>query len=296
MPAAEILLSNEIEIEKVVHDKKKARGKGGHQNCRITYGNNDFIMQTPKCRLPFGLSQPKPEFNQSGIDKFSFELSLNTDEKYDAGGKIAEFKHVLESFDESNVTYISESSKEWWGKPRTKDIVSEMVYHSVIKVDKNKDGRDTTYPSRFKVKLPMYQGIPQFKVYDASNGNEEIVFCKEVDGVPVVDWSWVSKGSDIVAICKCDGLWVIQDKVYCNWKAVAIKVYRSDSMRIDGDAFRNDGDDEEVSEITEKMKETSVSTGAPVPVTEVGQIEDSDAEEEVSEEEEEDVSEDPEEE
>jgi hypothetical protein len=48
---------------------------------------------------------------------------------------------------------------------------------------------------------------------------------------------------DVIVICKCDGLWVVQDKVYCNWRAVAVKVYDSANMRIDADAFREDGNE-----------------------------------------------------
>ena len=97
-----ILITSEVDVEKIVHDKKKARGKGAHQNCRVSYGTHrDFVIQGPKMRVPFGVSEPKPEYNPTGLDKFSFELSLQTDPKYDTKGQVAEFKDLLEKMDET---------------------------------------------------------------------------------------------------------------------------------------------------------------------------------------------------
>jgi hypothetical protein len=291
-----ILITSEVTVDQIVHDKKKARGKGAHQNCRISYGNNkDFVIQGPKMRVPFGVSEPKPEYNPTGLDKFSFELSLQTDEKYDTKGQVAAFKHLLEDMDDSNCEYIASCSKEWWPNKKEKDAdaVKENNYHSMIKKDVS--GKETTYPDRFKIKLPFYRGIPQFKVYNSKK--EEIIFCKEVKvngkDTPVVDWSWATKGMEIVPIMQCDGLWIVQDKVYCNWKAVGVKVYESASTKVDADTFRDMGDSEDEDEgdtgVEEQFAKADIGDDVPlanvIDEAEVSEEEGEDPEAEVSDEE-----------
>ena len=250
-----IRVVSEIDFSKIKHGPKKARGKG--ESCFVSYGSSkEFTIQGPKMRVPFGLSEPHPDFKKPGEDKFSIELSLNDDEKYDKNGRVAEFKKFVDKLEELNVQYISECSEDWWGESYDPAMVRKIAYNSMIKQPtKDKSGKPLKiiYPPRMRIKLPFYKGIPQFKVFDGKT-KQEIVFAK-ADGDNVsLDWSkWIERGKalDVVPIIQNDGLWIIgggngkPGRVYNGFKAVGLRVYNNSSTKVTEESFRDFDDDED---------------------------------------------------
>lgn len=267
------ILCSEVDFSKFVYDSKKTLKKGP-ENCKLFYGKGDFNLQIPKIKVPFGKSEPLPEFKKSGDDeKHAIELSLDTKNE-----KIAEFKEFLKKFDEFNTKYVSDNSKELFGDYSTPDeIRKHKLYNSVIKVQKDKS---STYPDRFKVKMPLRKGRPDFKVLKKVDGKfDEISFWKQDETVVdkyEIDWNWATKGMEIVPIVQCEGLWIVNGKAYCGWKLVIVRVYDDVTKNFGATSFRDEDD-----EVVEDTKAAAV-----VDEVEEGSSEEVVEEEEVEEEEE----------
>jgi hypothetical protein len=216
------LKPGQIDVSKIAHDKLKLKKyKNGQESkqVRMTYDKKEFRIQTPLAKVPFGLTtgeeldnEGKPVKNSIKPKKYSLDL------QFDAGTKLGEFKEAMKNVDNLNIQHILGQSKEWWGKQFTKDAVEDVCYGSLIKADKKGE-----YPDRFKIKLPFYDGAPRFKVYN--NRNEEIQWCTLEEGKPpVLDWSWAQPYMQVEAIVECEGLWEVNKKVFCTFKAIQLRI------------------------------------------------------------------------
>jgi len=232
----------EIDIKLINHEQRRTRkSKTGQETkqCKMTYNKKTFRFITPKAKAPFGRTIGiKDEKNTSPYDKYSIEINLEGSEE------IEQFKLKLEALNHSNVDFTVDSSKEWWGKTMSKDTVEDAVYGSLIKVDKKGE-----YPDRFKIKLPFASGEPLFKVFDENK--QKINFWKTVDGKTEVDWSWAKQQMFVEAVVECEGLYIVDKKVYCVFKAMQLKVYPPDSL--EDYAFGDDDAETPMATIVERM-------------------------------------------
>jgi hypothetical protein len=254
-----------IDLANVGHEPLKVR-KNDSKNCRMTYNRAELRMQTPKAKVPFGLTTSKDDPNNpQAYKKYTLEINIGGTPELDT------LKNVVTELDEMNVAFIAESSEAWWGKKFTPDSIADLCYGSMVKPDKKGE-----YPDRWKIKLPFYNGIPKFKVYDQNN--KAIHFCTMVQKVDEttgktveaaeLDWSWAQQQMQIEAICECEGLWVVDRKVYCTWKALQLRVFAPEALPEcafdDGDVAMDETaveEDEEVVAVTEGV--SVLSSGVP---------------------------------
>jgi hypothetical protein len=225
-----------INIDKVGHDKLKTKKyKNGQESkqARMTYDKVEFRIQTPLAEVPFGLTkgeeldkEGKPVKNSTKPIKYSLDFNVMGPP---AGTvDLDEFKKAMKKLDTKTIDYIVSQSELWWGKKGTAENIAEYVYSSVIKQDKKGE-----YPDRFKIKLPLFEGKPKFKVYDENNKIVEWVKSEEVDGKEVVtlEWEkWAQPHMKIEAIVECEGLWEVNKKVFCTFKALQIRVHPPETL------------------------------------------------------------------
>lgn len=241
---------NELDVSKLNHDKiklKKNKDTGQEtKQVKMTYNGMDFRFKTIKAKAPFGVTLAK-EFEgvKSKYPKYYIEINVE-----DPG-----FKKSLVDIDETNITFITNSSKEWFGKALNIETVRDSTYSSLIKKDKMEQ-----YPDRFKFKLPFYNGEPKFTVYNEKK--EKIVFHKRnASGEIELDWSWAQKQMYVEAVVECEGLWVVSKQVYCTYKLVQLKIYPIDS--VDVNYFEDDTVSDCVSELDGLTINPVVSEVAP---------------------------------
>jgi len=238
-----------IDLNKVGHDKLKVKKYNNGQESKLvkmTYDKNPFRIQTPLADVPFGLTiseeldkDGKPIKDSKKPKKYSLDIEMKGSPKLD------QFKNVLQQLDTKNIDYIVSQSQEWWGKKMSIEAIADMGYNSVVKSDKKKE-----YPDRFKLKLPFFDGVPAFKVYDENDKPVKLVVDNEdavdqtSDGTKkveksdkdekkkdiVIDWSWAQKRMKVEAICECEGLWVVDKKVYCTFKALQLRIKNPESL------------------------------------------------------------------
>lgn len=224
-----VLLPSQLDVTKLHYDRLKSL-KSNAKKVPIRYeGVEEWRLQTPKSRVPFGLTEN--EDDTSGLKKYSLEISLG------GSDNLEKFEELLKKMDKRNIEHISRCSQEFFGKPMSPEIIEQAdKYKSLVKPDKKGQ-----YPSRFKVKLPFYQGVPQFEVFDQDRSQVKFYTINE-QGEVDVDWSWIRKGTQLIAIIECEGLWVVGSNVYCTWKAIGVKIFRN--SRLKGYCFVEDvGDD-----------------------------------------------------
>lgn len=162
-----------------------------------------------------------PAMMQWGIkdyeDNKKYDMSLQfpnpdyeTNEETDAFLKnIADFESRIKSDAIAN-------AKEWFGKSMklTPDTV-EVLFSSKIKYPKDKEtGEPNGKPPTFSVRVPYYEGVWRTEVFDT---NGQILFPNDND-TTVTPASIIAKGSKVITILQCGGIWFANGKFGVTWK------------------------------------------------------------------------------
>ncbi len=265
-------------------DKTYKNGQKTKQ-CRITYDfgsgvKKEFNVRTPLATVPYGLSIAKENEGEAPrkFKKYSLDFEVVGTPELDV------FRKKIQEFDEKNIDFITSNAKEWWGKapsgkPWDRDMIQNLCYGSMLKKTPEEKG---DYPERFKLKLPFYEGIPKFTLYDENNKDVKWVTNGKEGEPPTLDWSWAQRNMRIEAIMECEALWEVNKKVYCTFKAIQVKIYPPTGLR--ANEFAEDDNDNDNGNSTSLS--ASTVTGVKVKVEDDDEEEETEEAEEAEEEEE----------
>ena len=192
-------------LNNLVYSAPKSNNNGGQFVFVNDMARNKIRINTPKCFLPFGVS----EFNGN----YSIPFSLNSD---DIDG-INSFKKFLKSFDEYNCKIAEQNSQQWFKKTYNLDTITEL-YNPTLK-QSNKD-----YPPIFKAKLPFKNGNLECSIYDNERN--------------LITLGNVKKGCYVEAIIECNGIYFVSKEFGVSWKIVQLKVYPTEEIK--GYSFLDD--------------------------------------------------------
>lgn len=253
-----IVLASDFSAENVSFKEPRKNAVGG-QSILLNYynpstkKNGPLIMQTPKMRIPFG--HDVSESDNGGPCRYSLNASMATSDSQN--NNLVLFTNIIRELDSVTKKTGVDLSEQWFGK-RQKAEVLEEFYKSAEK--KSKNGK---YPSTLKLKLPVKivgdKTVPQFDIYSESKEPVNIV---DDSGI---DLSCLEKGSEIVAIIQCTGVWFVGKTQFgLGWKVVQLKTYRNQKLigySIVDDDPEEEEEEEEVEEVEEEEEEETQEVG-----------------------------------
>jgi hypothetical protein len=258
----------DVEVSKIHIDPLKEKTyKNGQKTkqCRITYDfgagvKKELNIRTPMATVPYGLSIAKENEGEAPrkFKKYSLDFEVVGTPELEA------FAKKVREVDGKIIDFITTNALAWWGKtqsgkPWQRDTIQDSHYGSLLKKTDEEKG---DFPERFKLKLPFYEGMPRFVVYDQNNKKINWVTLQKEGEPPVLDWSWAQRNMRIEAIAECEALWEVNRKVYCTFKALQIKVYPPTGLRenefADDDAPAEAPVVGSVSAVTDKMAKVKV--------------------------------------
>ena len=176
-------------FEKIVFTPPVASATGG-QSVFMKIDNENLKIQTPRCRLPFGVS--------SYSDKYYIDLALK---------KSPEFSQFVQNFDK----YIIESgcthSKDWFKKTLSTEIVDTLY--------KKQYRTDGTY-EKIRAKIPSKKEEFLIDIFDRNNN-------------PVSSDVLVS-GCEVQAILECTGVYFMAKEFGTSWRVVQLRVCKMNPM------------------------------------------------------------------
>lgn len=240
-----IIRSQLFDANNITYSKVQKRDSGA-RNVKMSYNDSKIMIQLDNVKVPFGISCYDKDSSKL---KYSLELSLGGNENME------NFKNTLDEIDQANIDQCVLNSEEWWKTKMKKDGVKDFVYNSLIK----KDSKGLN-PPRFKVKLPFYDGRPLFKVFNKDKKEVNIYSKNEETGEMEFDKSWATNGMEIKVLLECEGLWVMDKKLFCTWKVVQLRVLNSiakDNYYMiddDGESEESNVEYEEVSDSEEESE------------------------------------------
>jgi len=169
-------------------------------------GRNSFVVQTPQCTLPYGMSV----FDKAGPIKYSAELSMRG---YDEAGKMQEYYSMMHALDEHMIDQGVKNSRQWFKCDPNREVI-KAFYTPTVRFSVDKEGNRKPYPPTVKIQLRQRDGVFETKMYDDKRNL--------YSGIPMEEL--LVKGAQITALIQCTGVWFAGSKFGLSWKAIQIRV------------------------------------------------------------------------
>ena len=270
--------ATEINVANLKFSPPKKLPNGGNKVYVNTDSGNTLYVQTPKVNVLWDTKFYSGDNEDSGNYPIEFSLS-----NLEGNPSMKGFHDMLVSFDEHLINLAYENRKDWFGAKYAKHTreTIESLYTSMVKVSIDRDTGEPNgkFPPRFGFKINMWEGKHQCKVYNDSKQLFEIDDKSSSDYKSLKD-DVLLKGSTINVLLKCHGVWIINGKFGCTWRAEQVKV-KVQPKAISGYAFRDDDEEDDVVqndvEITDKQEPVMIESDSD-------DIEDSDDDDEEEEE------------
>lgn len=277
--AQNVMKASEINVGSLKFSPPKKLPSGGNKVYVNTEFGSTLYVQTPKVNVLWDTKFYSGDNDSSGNYPIEFSLS-----NLEGNSSMKEFYDMLSSFDNHLIDLAFNNRKEWFGAKYAKhnrDTI-ESFYTPMIKlsIDRETGEPNGKYPPRFGFKINMWEGNHQCKVYDDNKQLYEIDDKESPDYKSLKD-DILLKGSTINVLLKCHGVWVINGKFGCTWRAEQIKV-KTQPKSISDYAFRDDDEDNE--DINEQNNNEEIVSEKPQPTIidsdDSGDSDDSEEEEE----------------
>ena len=185
--------------------------------------NGMLLLQTPKMHT-WGIQEYVDKKTNVGDGKFKLSLNFPIEETSETNA----FKEKLATFYEKIIDIIETNSPSFYGKKKSRDVIAETSY-PILKYSKIKESLELDYskPPSISIKVDnkydqqknAYTDELDVKVYDKSRN---LVYPNEnPDDVPM---NYVTKQSVVVAIIKCNSIWIGASNWGITFSAVQIVV------------------------------------------------------------------------
>jgi hypothetical protein len=161
-----ILKPKDIDVNRVIFDEPKVNKNQG-TNVPMRYRHKDgteerLYIQTPKLKVPFGLSLPMADNkdggetkNEDNSNRYSIEPSFGN---YKGNKKLEEFHNAMEKLDNCIKTAGGKNAMLWNIDNDDEELHGKALdkcYRSIFKYSRDKQTKkfNTDYPPRFRAKL-----------------------------------------------------------------------------------------------------------------------------------------------
>jgi hypothetical protein len=172
----------------------------------LTWGASDFV-------------DPK-----TGAGNGKFEMSLQFPNGEYASADTDAFLASMQAFEAKIKSDALLLSKEWFGKVHKNAEVVDALYSPMLKYSKDKETGepDLTRAPVLRVKLPMWEGVWKCEVYD----EDGLKLFPSPDNTILTPVDLIQKGTQVMSLIQCGGLWFANGKFGVTWKLIQVVVQK----------------------------------------------------------------------
>ena len=232
--------SSKVILSKISLSEPRKFGQNGVQIVFLNYdGQNPLLVQTPKVNV---LWDAKYYSDSETNGKYAVQFSMPN---IDSDKDMASFHNKMQEIDNMIIDNAYENRSAWFkgGGKLSRDTI-ETLYTPMVKLstDPETGEPDGKYPPKFQYKIVKKDNIHECSVYSKDKVEFNI---DDKDGENYMNLEEIlTKGSSMNIILKCNGVWIINNKFGCTWRAEQVMVTTKLSNSLKGCAFLPDDDDE----------------------------------------------------
>jgi hypothetical protein len=258
------VLPSNFDINKISYEPIKpikSEGKSDKKQIFIKYNGQPLMIQTPFAVAPFGVAKSMEgddwimdvDLDNVDIDKIEDSKNFKQDV---LSKKLSEFKDILKQIDTKNAEHLATQFGELWPnkRPKNADQIAEDVYGSLVKKP-----TDSKYSDKFRTKFtqPYINEKTKKKSFTVFGKDKKEIEWYNDNCMSAYNAPWNSAKMLVKSVVICTGLWIINEKVYCAFKALSITI--RNPIAQDGFMFVKDDDEENEIVDDEIVKAAEVS-------------------------------------
>ena len=271
MSSPQIVKNATFDIDKVGFKPCTVNRNGKGKTVPITYGGAPLMIQTPLI-LTWGVNERIPQEGSGG--RISYDMSLQFNKNTNS---VIQFRKNIEAL-QSKILKAAEKEKapEWFGKSKQNAEVLKELMYPILKHRslKDSDGNWTSEPDydsdpTMKIKLGYWEGKFNVELYDMDKnllflpdgyGNEET----EKPQGSKTPMDLIPKGSNVIAIIKCTGLWFAGGRFGVTWRLEVAHVKQPFRLKGSGKSpiDYDSGDENDLMRLARKDKEMAEAENA----------------------------------
>ena len=220
--ASTIINCSELNVNDIKTYTPRPTGGGGKNVGMMNKRTNSGLRIQLPMLFTYGASDYEGNKNYSFGLQFPSDLDDPSSDPVckSSLAKLNEFETYLK-----NQVFIH--AKEWTNKtmrgPEMVDMIWSPMLRYPLKADKSE--KDYTRSPSLNVKIPCWDGVWSPEVYD-EEGNCLFSAEQKIGESPL---PFFTKGTNVIAIIQCGGLWLVSGKVGVTWKLIQAVVKQSNT-------------------------------------------------------------------
>ncbi len=211
-----IIDGTQFNANSIRYSAVKANASGGKSINIINSATKTGLRIATPLMLTWGASDFQDPSTGKGNGKFDMSLQFPS-EDYKTDDATAFLKNMVE-FETKIKTDALINSKEWFGKVLKSQDVVDALYSPMLKYSKDKftGEPDLTKAPTLRVKMPIWDGVWKCEIYDEEG---EKLFPNQANSL-ITPVDLIQKGTNVVALMQCGGLWFANGKFGVTWKLI----------------------------------------------------------------------------
>ena len=211
-----IIDGTQFNANSVRYSAVKANASGGKSINILNSATKTGVRISTPLMLTWGASDFQDPSTGKGNGKFDMSLQFPSEEYSTADA--TSFLENMIAFENKIKEDALANSKEWFGKVHKSQEVVDALYSPMLKYPKDKSTgeADLNKSPTIRVKMPTWEGVWKCEVYDEDG--EKLFPSTSNSLVTPVDL--IQKGTNVVTLIQCGGLWFANGKFGVTWKLV----------------------------------------------------------------------------
>ena len=263
----EIINATEFDVAKdILYTKPKVNSQGGKSIGILNSNSKKGLYISTPLMLTWGINEN--DFEGKGNVKYDMALQFPRQEY--ASEETTKFLENMLAMESKIKEDAVKNCKDWMNKAKMSSEVVDALFTPMVKYGKDPN---TGEPDRNKnptltLKLPVWDGKFNIDLYDLEG---EPLYPND-KGLNPVDL--VPKGSNVLTIIQCGGIWFINGKFGVSWKLTQAVIKPKQSMRGKCLITLSDKDKEEMKKSTDHDDDEEEEESAKVEVADSSDDED----------------------
>jgi hypothetical protein len=220
--AERIIDGTQFNVSSVMYTTPKASPQGAKSVNILNKATKTGLTLSTPLMLTWGAGEFVDQNTGQGDNKWTLALQFPGDEY--ANEETNKFLANIKALDDKIKTDALTYSKDWLGKVYKSAEVVEALYTPMLKYPKDKatGEPDLTKSPTLRIKLPQWEGVWKFEIYDEDGGK----LYPNSSSSSLSPIEYLKKGSHIMTLIQFAGIWFVNGKFSASWKLVQAVVQK----------------------------------------------------------------------
>lgn len=244
--AARVLHYSQVDATRIVFEKPRKNAMGG-MSVRAFYNHGSseapdlatLIVQTPRMRLPFGLTIAERKGQNGDYLQYLFDAAFSNME---TSADMKTFYDKMSALDEYVITTAEKNCDEWFGKKIPRAVLDEFYKPNI------KPAKDSKYAPTIRFKVPFRYDKFEIKAFRLVHEGAKPE-CRPVEVTKENAAEVFRKGAEVEFLVEFSSLWFVSKQFGSNFQAAQVRICDAPTPRLADYAFLDKS--EEIEMVTE---------------------------------------------